>query len=170
MKREDKIRLNLGCRNDILDGFINIDIDDIQIGNSNFKRMNVLDIDLYFKVNSVIEIVANHLFEHLTHSQISVLLYKIWKILKPNGILRITVPDFQQLIFQYDKRFRNNDYGSLDTFQSRIFGIEEESLHKTFWNPHIGLFYLQREGFFSDITINRDEQECTLIFMARKKI
>ena len=87
----ENIKLNLGCDNFKLGGFINIDINpkvhpDI--------CMNLLDLDKKFEANSVDFIFAGHVLEHLPYEQSLDVLKKCYRILKSNRIILIIVPDY----------------------------------------------------------------------------
>ena len=137
------------------------------------KKVSPEDVEEVFErflmVEGVDEIVSRHLFEHLTHEQITILLLKLWRILKPGGKLEITVPNFQQILFYYEKQFRKNDFSNLDILHSRIFGIGEEGLHKTIWSEKIGIFYLVREDFFTSPIVLYKDNDLEITFKTKKK-
>lgn len=172
------MKLNLGCRNNILEGYANIDFDNIQIKIDNsfqtkdapetsLWKMNIMDIDKYFKAGTVSEIVATHFFEHLTHQQITILMYKLWCLLKENGTLTITTPDFHALINMYKKLHEKKDFSDVDILHIKMFDTEEESFHKTVWYEEIGVYYLEREHFF-EITEITHPSEIEVKFVAVK--
>jgi predicted SAM-dependent methyltransferase len=172
---KEKIKLHLGCRNDILEGYFNIDTDDIEFPapldeiKAQFVQMDVMDVDKHFPVGEIDEIVSRHLFEHLTHEQITILLLKLWRLLKPRGVLEITVPNFYHLYDTYQEQFLKGDFSNLDVLHSRFFGIEEEGFHKTIWNKAIGTFYLTREGFFEDPIVLYGDNVNEITFKTKKK-
>jgi len=169
------LKLNLGCRNEILEDYINIDIDKLNIYDKNDQikpvviQMNAMDIDRYFIVGSVDKIIARHFFEHLSHEEITILLYKIWSILKTNGELYIAVPDFQRILEHYVAEHKMQNFANVDVLHSRLFGIADESLHKTVWTSEIGVFYLTRENFFVLDSIEKVEDELELRFYCHKQ-
>jgi predicted SAM-dependent methyltransferase len=153
------MKLNLGCRNNILERYVNVDFDELHFRVENpvqtkeeqdtlFLCADIMDIDLYFKAGTIEEIVANHFFEHLTHEQITKLLYKLWCLLMPGGMLKITTPDFYQLLCSYKEKHEKGDFSDVDILHIKVFDTEEESFHKTVWYYEIGKYYLEREGFF----------------------
>ena len=85
-------KLNLGCNDIILKGYINLDIN---------KREGVdviHDLNKFpypFKDNSVDEILMNHLLEHLKYPV--EVLKECNRILKINGILKIEVPYYKNI-------------------------------------------------------------------------
>jgi predicted SAM-dependent methyltransferase len=159
------MKINLGCRNNILEGYVNVDFNELhfEVGNrfqskeqpeTIFLCANIMDIDLYFKAGSVTEIVANHFFEHLTHEQITKLLYKLWNLLTPGGMLKITTPDFYWLIRHYKEKHQREDFSDVDILNIKMFDTQEETFHKSVWYEEIGKYYIEREKFFCVLTIN----------------
>lgn len=91
------VKLNLGCYNRKLHGFINVDamkefepdiIDDVCVLSS-------------FKENSADLIYASHLLEHFSRHDTLKVLKRWYDILKFGGKLRISVPDFQKIARRY---------------------------------------------------------------------
>lgn len=84
------MKLNLGCRNKPLPTYINLDID------PNNKLADLIDDALKLttiKDESCELIEAIHMAEHLSHADFKKALTLWWNKLKPNGILRLSVPD-----------------------------------------------------------------------------
>lgn len=83
------MKLNLGCGDDIREGFSNVDI-------TKFKGVDLivdLDIKEYpFKNNSVDYILAKDVLEHLQNTDL--FLNECFRILKDDGELLIKVPHF----------------------------------------------------------------------------
>jgi ubiquinone/menaquinone biosynthesis C-methylase UbiE len=81
------IKLNLGCQKRILGGYINIDI-------KRFDGVNLVwNLNKYpypYKDGEVDEVIANHILEHLDSIQKP--LKELHRIVKNNGIIKITVP------------------------------------------------------------------------------
>lgn len=88
------IRLNLGCGNDYLEGWCNIDYGqavkcDLSINlDDHMLRMPWDD-------NKVDVIAAFHILEHIQHIQ--KLKNEMARILKPNGVLSIMVPNYTSM-------------------------------------------------------------------------
>jgi SAM-dependent methyltransferase len=94
------VKLNLGCGYNKLDGYINVDQD------PNCKPDVVADLEerLPFEDSSVDEIMLCHVLEHL--GQTTKIYLNIWKefyrILKDQGVIKITVPHWQHENFYHD--------------------------------------------------------------------
>lgn len=84
------MKLHLGSGKIRKEGFINIDIDP----ETNPDKVFDLNKDLDYKDNSVDEILASHLLEHLHRNSLGVL--KDWyRMLKKGGKLEVRVPNLE---------------------------------------------------------------------------
>lgn len=81
------IKLNLGCGNDIKEGYINYDYKPI---NDKVKIINLNNNELPYDNNSVDEIILSHILEHLDYPHI--FLFEAHRVLKKGGVLKINVP------------------------------------------------------------------------------
>ena len=95
-----KIKLHLGCGFKYLDGYIHIDKEEYPhidyVGDAT-------DLKELFNDNSVDLIYASHLFEHVMRKDVDSVLKEWYRVLKPNGILRLAVPDFEALVKIYQE-------------------------------------------------------------------
>jgi len=91
------IKLHLGCYHRKIHGYINIDI------RPECSPDLVEDCFLLssFKNNSVDVIYTCHMLEHCKRDEVLPILIRWNEILKPGGILRISVPDFEALCEYY---------------------------------------------------------------------
>ncbi|MDP3980964.1 MAG: glycosyltransferase [Chlamydiota bacterium] len=87
-----KMKLNLGCENDIRDGYINCDFYNNQKADMTFDCAV-----LPFDDNSIDEILANHLIEHFDYYDGQKVLAEWHRALKPGGRLHIETPDLEGL-------------------------------------------------------------------------
>ena len=82
----EKIRLNLGAGDTKLPGYIAVD------------RKNGQEVyPLAYEDNSVDEIYASHILEHFGLNEILKVLQNWVSKLKPGGLMKIAVPDFQKI-------------------------------------------------------------------------
>lgn len=89
------MKLHLGCGNKKLDGFINIDI-------QKTPAVDVLlDISQPLPYREVDLIYCCHTFEHFGRKQWKEITKDWFSCLKNGGILRIAVPDFEQVCEEY---------------------------------------------------------------------
>ena len=102
------MKLHLGCGNLNIDGFTNIDIQstaaDILADITDLSR---------FTDDSIEEIYTCHVMEHFKRRQILGVLEEWNRVLQPGGLLRISVPDFEQVVKIYTK---NKDMSELCGF------------------------------------------------------
>lgn len=80
------MKLHLGCGNDYKKGYINCDV------SSDVNPDQVVDIEkkLPFKDDSINEIIANHVLEHINN--FVPLMHEIYRICKKDAIIKIKVP------------------------------------------------------------------------------
>ena len=141
------MKLNLGCGKDIRDGYVNIDIirfsDDVVVG----------DIQkLTYDDNSIDEILANDVYEHVGF-QDSVSLLSHWvSKLKDGGLLIIQTPNILNLA----KNILNqkNDK-QIESSIRKIFGGQDHQYNYHFTSGHPVLMkkYLRMAGITGDINI-----------------
>ena len=128
IKTSGLLKIHLGCGKNALDGFLNFDnnvfllfkfIPFIEhlLGLFNFipkwfcefittsKRKNIKYCDvskkLPFKDSTVDLIYSCHMLEHLDKNETRTFFNESFRVLKPNGLMRIVVPDFQRLVDNY---------------------------------------------------------------------
>lgn len=94
-----KIQLHLGCGEKYIPGFIHIDTRKF----SHVDYVTSADKLDMFEDNSVDLIYACHLLEHFKRNQIEDILKEWYRVLKPEGILRLATPDFEKLVEVYLK-------------------------------------------------------------------
>jgi predicted SAM-dependent methyltransferase len=86
----DSIKLDLGAGVQSPEGYI-------PLGHDHGTEIFPLSYD----DNSVDVVRASHVIEHFPHGQIEAVLKEWVRVLKPGGILRIAVPDFEELAKRY---------------------------------------------------------------------
>jgi SAM-dependent methyltransferase len=114
------MKLNLGCGDDIRDGYINIDV--------RKTKPNVLVLDLEkellkpFPNESADEIVARDFIEHVSWRRVEDLLKDIFRVLKRGGRVFIQVPDLEAIA---RKVILNPDfkYGELEGWKAISFWV-----------------------------------------------
>lgn len=94
-----KIKLHLGCGEKYIPGFLHVDARKLPhvdyVSSANNLPM--------FEDNSVDLIYACHLLEHLKRHETEGVLKEWYRVLKPKGVLRLAVPDFEKLVEVYLK-------------------------------------------------------------------
>lgn len=150
-KRYNKhIKLNLGSGGVEIPGFLSVDMYD--------KRAHiVMDItkNLDFDDNTVEEIWASHVFEHLNPYD-SIATLKEWnRVLKPGGKLIMEMPDIEQLCKAFLEADTGRRYGILNAIYGSVnttaVGAPSEitSPHLFGWWPQSLLDHLSNAGFIN---------------------
>ena len=114
------LRLHLGAGNVRLPGYINADLcktDAVDV---------VADIRLLIgiEVNSVDTIFASNVLEHFQRFEYPLVLQRWYRVLKPSGILRLSVPDLAAICKYYVETGNLDDiYMALYSGQSKPFSF-----------------------------------------------
>lgn len=137
---EDAVRLNLGCGKYPLYHFTNID------QYENVKPDVVADaLNLPYEPESVDEIYCGHLLEHLTFDEGQKALKHWRRLLKPGGVIGITVPDFDVLARRY---LANPIAEQLITLNELyIYSYVQESHHRYCYGEALLMFAMEQAGF-----------------------
>lgn len=110
MSVSQEIRLNLGCASRLLPGYVNIDLDSLEQIRSRYPNIDIprdlavhqYDIfNLPFESNSVSEVLAESLLEHLSFADERRFFEEMRRVIKPEGILNFSVPDFEVAVTQW---------------------------------------------------------------------
>ncbi len=119
------MKLHLGCGKRFIPGFIHIDAVDYphmdhvaSIDNLSFIRDD--DVDLIYNC---------HVLEHFKRRDVGRVLQEWKRVLKPGGVLRISVPDFAKLCEVYQR------YGQIDLIIGALFGRQDY-----LYNIHYNVF------------------------------
>lgn len=91
----DDIWLNIGCGKKHLSGFVNMDIE-----RPYDKKLDARK-GLPYADQTVNGVYSEHFFEHLTQAEGLRFLRECRRILKPGGIVRIAMPDLDEIINRY---------------------------------------------------------------------
>ena len=110
----DSRKLNAGCWQQRLDGYLNMDI--YSRGPDDAPEV-VADIrDMPFPDNYFEEVLMSHILEHLQHDDVVGALREVYRVLQPGGVAKIIGPD-------YDRAERSFLAGEIDTdYRPLIWG------------------------------------------------
>ena len=86
-----KVKLNLGCGNTHLQGYVNCD----KSKEVNPDKVVDLERKLPFKDNSIDEVIGNHILEHVFH--FIPLMHELHRICKEGAILKFVVPFYASM-------------------------------------------------------------------------
>jgi predicted SAM-dependent methyltransferase len=143
-----EVKINIGCGNDIMEGYENIDLNS---GPGITGRYSILNIDKVKRRNSVDEVYAKYIFEHLNYRDINLALYHISRVLKPKGRLIVIVPDFRMLLDWMDSDPQNSD-----VYFEQFFSDEYDSPHKSVWTEKNAPWLLTRDNQYRIVSFERD--------------
>lgn len=142
------IKLYLGSGKRFIPGFIHIDLDDYP--HLAYKH-NIADLPM-FSDKSVDLIYTSHSFEYFDRQEGEKVLKEWHRVLKPGGILRIAVPDFEAITHVYLKYNKDLEHkGILGPLFGRM-DIKEKGKNKTIYHKTVYDFkslkkMLQMAGF-----------------------
>jgi predicted SAM-dependent methyltransferase len=96
-------KLNLGCRTSRIPGFLNVDVDGGPFPEKDVEPDIIADASNMEMVESgsVDEVYASNILEHFPHSRTLEVLKEWNRVLKPGGVLWISVPDFEAILRLY---------------------------------------------------------------------
>lgn len=135
----NEINLHLGCGNVIIPNFINVDIRPIK-GIDIVDDISVLN---KFDNNSVNLIYACHVLEHFGRYEYINVLTTWYKILKPGGKLRLSIPNFEEIVNHY------NDTKNLKELIGLLYGgqTHKYNYHYYTWDFNSIKQDLEKIGF-----------------------
>ena len=135
------MKLHLGCGERYLEGFTHVDLakyDHID------HEIPVDNLEI-FSDNSVEEIYASHVIEYFDREEIKPVLKEWNRVLKENGVLRLAVPNFPELIKVYEIS------DDLSKILGPLYGkwkINTKSIyHKTVYDEKSLTDILEKAGF-----------------------
>ncbi|MFQ5873453.1 MAG: methyltransferase domain-containing protein [Dehalococcoidia bacterium] len=107
------IKINLGCGDRPLEGFINVDARDLP--GIEFPNTRAEDLSC-FEDSYADYIYACHILEHVPRKLTFATLCEWNRVLKPGGMLRVAVPDWDATVQYY------NETGDLENLLNWIYG------------------------------------------------
>lgn len=148
------IRLNLGCCDLPLAGWVNIDASTSEHIKADLTA-DCLDLSAHFAPGSVDEVYAGHMVEHLTPEQADRAM-EHWKgLLKPGGKLGIVTPDFRVL----SEHYLNGDISIERMEDEFVFSYVQESHHASIWDQERQFVLFEKHGFVNIKPIDRMNDE-----------
>jgi glycosyltransferase involved in cell wall biosynthesis len=150
LKRYNKnIKLNIGSGGCEIDRYMSVDLFD--------RRAKIIadctKLHEIFDENSVEEILASHLFEHLNPYHSHDILSGWYKILKKGGKLIMEMPDILQLCSNFEKSNKQERYGLLNCIYGSVNTATSDdpskitASHLFGWFPEIMYDHLSGVGF-----------------------
>jgi predicted SAM-dependent methyltransferase len=93
------VKLHLGCGKRFIPGFVHIDA----VEYPHIDHISTIDSLSFIPNDSIDLIYCCHVLEHFKRNDVGRVLTEWNRVLRPGGILRISVPDFAQLVRIYEK-------------------------------------------------------------------
>lgn len=122
---QNTIRLNLGCGGRPLEGYVNVDMDDLDELKQRYPTQQlpsgteVFRYDIFnlpFADGSVDEVRTDSLIEHLSFVEEPKFFHEVLRVLKPGGIFEFSTPDFEDAVRlwldakdEWKEFYRNDD-------------------------------------------------------------
>jgi predicted SAM-dependent methyltransferase len=124
--------LHLGCGERRAPGFCNVDI-------TQNRSVDVVDNVATlrrFPDNYAESIYASHVLEHFSHDEAPQVLATWYRVLKPGGTIRISVPDIDRIVKIYVKNWNHFQTNGNSPWIGLIYGGQTDAydFHKTGWN------------------------------------
>ena len=103
----NKLKLNIGCASRILEDYVNIDLSTVDELINRYPNVDIKEnipvyqydiFNLPYDDEKVDEIRCDSLLEHLSFKEEKLFFYEARRVLKPNGLLVFSVPDFEKTI------------------------------------------------------------------------
>lgn len=143
------IKLNLGCGDDYIEGFVNVDL---YSDRADFKY----DIaKLPYGDNEVDEIRAYHVIEHFDYMQAQDVVREWHRVLKPNGKIKIETPDFLESCREFVNSNEDERWKLYGHFFSTAW-INAGLIHKFLYSEHEMKGLLNKIGFRDINRVNAD--------------
>lgn len=171
MKKNKKVQLHLGCGKRYLPGFVHVDLDDFPHID---YRQPISDFPA-FKDNSVDLIYCCHALEYFDRKEVKAVLKEWYRVLRPKGVLRLAVPNFEAIVKIYKKYKDLEHRGILGPLYGRMEIKTAKGgkliYHKTAYDFNSLKKVLESAGFKKvhrydwRKTIHRDYDDCSQAYI-----
>jgi predicted SAM-dependent methyltransferase len=149
MEKENTVKLNLGCGEDVRPGYVNADIRRID-GVAVVCDMKALP----FRDGSLEEITARDVIEHVSWRKVPGMVREWRRALRPFGRLILQTPDLEGLLRLYREqcegwRREDGDDKGVDPIVERLYGGQdyEGNFHHVAFDKYTLQALLERESF-----------------------
>lgn len=140
---DGSVRIHVGCGDVVAAGFINVDARPLP--HVHFVKHDISSLPMFS--NEYADLVYMcHVLEHVTHLELPKVLAEARRILKPGGVLRLSVPDFERILEIY--RATGN---SIPEIEQPLMGGQAygENFHRSVFNERHLTGLLLAAGFSS---------------------
>lgn len=138
---ENAVLLHIGCGDVDVPGFVNVDArrkPHVHIVTRNLFNLRMIPD------NTAVLVYMCHVLEHVPRHKVVQVLLEMRRVLRPGGVLRISVPDFDLILNIYRETGR-----SIDAISSPLMGAQDyrENFHFVVFNEESLTALLERAGF-----------------------
>jgi predicted SAM-dependent methyltransferase len=151
-------KLHLGCGTNYREGWVNVDSSEYSAG-TKFDIDMDLTKRLPFENDSVSFITNEHFLEHINRYNGLAFLAECYRVLIPNGVLRISTPSLEHAVDVYIKK----NFSQLDSFHRNqiqvIANTPCQFLNKTFHSWGHQFIYDREELILSLTTVGFNKQD-----------
>lgn len=146
--KPSNLLIHIGCGQNILEGFDNIDFYDFKIFGSNLIGHD-LRFPLPFEDDSYEGALSEHTLEHLYPRDAVNLLKEIRRILKKGSIFRIVVPNLKAYVNFYNGIIPNSEFNKFENGCEAIWNLTQNWGHISCWDSKMLISQLINAGFTS---------------------
>jgi len=163
-QKNNMLKLHIGCRNEIKEGYDNIDL--------YYGPIKMDMFDLKYPDNSVDEILSHHTLEHAGHGiygdrGVPQALKEWLRILKPGGSVEIVIPDTEKCIKGWLKSTKLNDYSNMQLWGQQT---NDGDYHRVgFKKTTIGKYFINAGFVNIKVRSYKGRRTPSIIIIANKK-
>jgi len=139
------INYNLGCGEEIIDGYINIDNANLKKIKGKYVRGDITTFNYEFADLFLLD----NVIEHFSFEDVSKLLIRLKSFLKPDGKIIIVVPDFKYVTEVICKLSPDTLFSGNVWAKYCLLGTQDkiEDYHRSFYTPQILSYICTNIGF-----------------------
>lgn len=147
MRNNSKSMLHLGCGTNYIEGFVNADF----YAGFKFWRSRKTNIDWMLDLRYPLKcrdnvwdgVFSEHVFEHLYPGQVLYLMKELNRTMRTGGVIRIVVPDLEQIVRDYVNTGKENQENSAKL----IWDLTQNWGHRSVWDFQLMKEVLTAAGF-----------------------
>lgn len=185
---EGKNFLNLGCGAYPVPGYVNADFFSFRFWRKNYPVLQwQLDMRYPLKSKSAVfdGIFSEHVLEHIYPDDARRLLSELFRILKPGGVIRITVPDLAKYVRYYTGHLHEDEglefSKRFNTGCAAIRSLTQDFFHVALWDfselrdalSKAGFRDVKerqfREGALPELLLDRPERKWETLYVEARK-
>jgi SAM-dependent methyltransferase len=149
------VLINLGCGTTVHPAWINLDVVPSQPGVRHFDIRDPLP----FASDTVDAVYHSHLIEHLSGREATALVKETWRVLKPDGVVRIATPDLEAIGRLYLEKLEQacrNETGAADDYDWMLLELFDQIGRETSGGEMAEYLRAKRNAAFVRSRIGRE--------------